>query len=74
MARNQLGRDIKRRRKQLGLSQSKLAELSGIGQGHISQIENGSRRPNLATLHKLREALGLPPDEFADWIEKAAAA
>lgn len=72
MARTKLSRDIKRRRTHLGLSQTKLAEMSGVRQGHISQIENGERRPNLATLHKLRDALGLPPDEFAEWIEDAA--
>lgn len=72
MASTVIGRDIKRRRLRLDLSQVGLAELSGVAQGHISQIERGERRPSLQTLAKLRDALGLPPDEFAEWIESAA--
>lgn len=72
MARTKIGRDVKRRRVRLGLSQAQLSELSGIAQGHISQIERGERKPSLSTLAKLRDALGLPPDEFAEWIEAAA--
>lgn len=62
---------LRHRTKVRGLTQDQLAELSGVSQGTISRIERGDMLPSLATLHKLRDALGLPPDEFAEWIAAA---
>lgn len=72
-AARRLGKRLLRQRTKVrGLTQDQLAELSGVSQGTISRIERGEMFPSLATLHKLRDALGLPPDEFAEWIEAAA--
>jgi len=49
---------LKARRKQ-GLTQEALAAESGIASAHIGFIEQGHRRPTLATLHKLCLPLGL---------------
>ena len=42
-----LGNRIRLRRKELGLSQSKLAELLDISNNHMSAIENGREKPSM---------------------------
>jgi transcriptional regulator with XRE-family HTH domain len=45
-------RIIKERKRQ-GIIQEKLAALSDIDRTHMGLIEQGRRRPTLATLHKI---------------------
>jgi len=52
-----LGHRLKDRREQLSLTQSELAEITGIRRPNIARLEKGSTLPNLATL--LRLAAGL---------------
>lgn len=40
-----------------GLSQSKLAELTGIDQADISKIESGNSNPSISTLNRIAKAL-----------------
>lgn len=42
---------------QAGLTQSQLAEKSGISQADICRLEKGTRNPSLALLKRLAEAL-----------------
>ena len=51
---------IRSLRKRTGLTQTQLAERSGIPQGHISNLERGKHSPSFATLEKLAGALGVP--------------
>jgi transcriptional regulator with XRE-family HTH domain len=46
------------RRQLLGLTQTELAEKTGIDQGDISGIERGSIFPNEKTRLRLADALG----------------
>ena len=46
------------------LSQAELAHLSGIGQGHISEILRGIWKPKATTLAKLLDAVGLEIEGF----------
>lgn len=46
-------------RKQTGMTQKQLSELTGIAQGDISKIENGSANPSLRTLQRLAAGLGM---------------
>lgn len=48
---------LKRLRSQRGYSQRRLADLSGIDQGSISEIEAGKRSPSVATLERLVQAM-----------------
>ncbi len=48
-------------RKLSGLSQSKLAEMCGTTQDHISKLESGVVSPTVAMLGRLSEALGVEP-------------
>ena len=43
-----------------GLTQEKLAELSGLPQSHISRLEAGKHSPSHMTLKKIANALGIP--------------
>ena len=43
-------------RKNAGLTQKQLSELTGINQGDISRLENGEANPSLSTLKRLAAA------------------
>lgn len=53
-----LGKQIKRLRKQRGLTQEELAEKAGKSVTWIAYIENGYKKPNLALLYKIARILG----------------
>ena len=55
-------------RKEQGLSQERLAELSGVHRVTIARIETGEISPNVRTLEKLSGALDVPVSEL---IERA---
>ena len=46
-------------RKESGLTQKELAERTGIAQGDISKLENGSANPSIRTLRRLAEGMGM---------------
>lgn len=46
-------------RKQTGMTQQRLSELTGIAQGDISKIESGSANPSLRTLQRLAAGMGM---------------
>ncbi len=56
-----MGQRIRRRRKQLRLSQMELSRQAHINQGYLSEIERDRRRPKRKVLDALAAALGLPP-------------
>ncbi len=69
IARN-VGRRLRNFRTDKGLSQEKLAELSGCHPAYIGQLERGEKNPTLDSLYKITSALGIPLSElFAgiDW-------
>ena len=51
--------ELIRARKEQGISQRKLEELSGIKQLMIARIENGNSNPRLETVIKLHTPLGM---------------
>jgi transcriptional regulator with XRE-family HTH domain len=52
------GTVLREARELRGLTQTQLAEISGIEQSNISAIENGRRHPSAATLHQLLLSCG----------------
>lgn len=46
-------------RKISGLTQKDLSERTGIAQGDISKLENGSANPSLKTLQRLADGMGM---------------
>ena len=65
-----IGKTIKKYRKMKGLSQRNLGALSGVGRNHICAIEVGKGRPNLDTLFKLCQALGIRMSKLFRDMEK----
>lgn len=57
-----LGDRIRLRRKELGFSQNKLAELIDISNNHMSAIENGREKPSLEKFITLCDLLKTTPD------------
>ncbi|MCD7984621.1 MAG: helix-turn-helix domain-containing protein [Desulfovibrio sp.] len=61
---------VARLRKQAGLSQQKMAELSSIARVYLLQLEQGKFRPTLNSIFYLARGLGIPPEYLVELIEK----
>lgn len=49
-----------------GLTQEQLSELSGVHRVTIARFETGTASPNLKTIERLAEALGVQVDDLID--------
>lgn len=58
------GRRLRELREEHGWSQDYLAETSGIGRTHISQLENGRREAGLRILETLAGVFNLTASEL----------
>jgi repressor LexA len=54
-----IGEEIKRRRKEKGLSQVQFGELIGTIQANVSLLEQGKLNPSVGYLEKVAKALGI---------------
>lgn len=61
-----IGMRIRRKRKEMGITQLQIQELTGISSGNLSDIENGRKLPSAPTIIALSDAL----DCSTDWILK----
>jgi transcriptional regulator with XRE-family HTH domain len=57
-----LGERISKRRKVLNMTQDDVAEITGLSNNHISNIENSHSIPSLDTLMKVCEAIDTTPN------------
>lgn len=65
-----IGNRLRAVREQLGLSQRKLAKISGVANASISQIESGALNPTVGMLKKVLDGIPLSLSEFfSDNIE-----
>ena len=68
-----LGNNIKKYRKEAGLTQRELAEILDVAVGTIQQYELGKRQPRLEMINRIAGALGIgvrrlyPDFRFEDW-------
>lgn len=67
----QVGRRIKVRRVELGMTQAELAEKLSVGQSNLSYIERGKRDVSVSLLAEIAQALRCRPEEFFRWPEAA---
>lgn len=51
---------MRMRRRELGLTQEGLADVSGLRQAYVAQVESGRRNISLLNIERLARALGLP--------------
>lgn len=54
----EIGRILKQKRIERGMTQQELAEAIGTDKGNLSKIENGKRNPTAKTLLKITKILG----------------
>ena len=64
-----LGENIKQLRKNKGLTQKKLGELIGVKAITIRKYESNEREPNLITLNKIADALGVTINDLLNDTE-----
>lgn len=65
-----IGKRIKQRRKELGLTQAMIQQQTGISAGNLSDFERGDKLPSALSLLRLSEALNCT----TDWILKGTGA
>ena len=56
-----VGRNVRRIRQEIGLTQEQFAERAGFAQQYVSSLENGRRNPTVVTIYELSQALGVAP-------------
>lgn len=59
-----VGSKIRAVRKSKGLSQERLAELSGLHPTHVSDVENGKSNASISSYHMIAKALGVPMSDI----------
>jgi transcriptional regulator with XRE-family HTH domain len=59
-----VGRNFARIRAERGLTQERVAELSGFSQQYISGLEQGRRNPTVVSLFELAQALDVRPSDL----------
>jgi transcriptional regulator with XRE-family HTH domain len=58
--------NLRRRRKELGLSQEQLGARANIQMADISRYESGSRDPRITTIARLAQALDVPMSDLLE--------
>lgn len=64
-----LGREIRRHRKALNLSQEALAERAGLHRNYIGFLERGERNPSVTTVFLLARVLEVKAAELVAGVE-----
>ena len=54
-----VGKNFARIRREKGLTQEQVEELSGFSQQYISGLESGNRNPTIVTIYELAVVLGV---------------
>jgi transcriptional regulator with XRE-family HTH domain len=67
----ELARTLRERRRELGLTRTRLAERSGLTAADIARWERGDEIPAPLELCVLADAVGLDEDETQRWIDSA---
>lgn len=60
----EIGEKIKRRRRELGISQEGLAEILGVTYQQVQRYENGTNKLNVENLQIVADALSVPVSYF----------
>ncbi len=59
MSVREIGEKIRKRRKELGITQPHLAELAGVSLNTLYRLERGQNNPSLEILNRLALVLGM---------------
>jgi len=61
--------NLRRIRRERGLSQERLAHNAGLNMTHVAKIERSEREPGVRTVSKLARALGVAASELFEGID-----
>lgn len=64
------GKVVRRRRREIGVSQEKLAEKADLHRTYVSQIERGLKSPSLKALVAVARALNTRPSQLLGEMEE----
>lgn len=64
--RQQLGKNIRRLRKEKGWSQEQFADEAGVHRTYVSDIERGARNPTIMIVEQLAKPLSVAPGRLLD--------
>ncbi len=65
MSPQRIGRMLKAKREEKGLTQVQLAKKARVSQAYVASLESGGKKnPSIATLQRLAKALGVPVTEL----------
>ncbi|MBQ4566289.1 MAG: helix-turn-helix transcriptional regulator [Oscillospiraceae bacterium] len=62
----QIGLNIMRCRKEQGLTQEQLAEMTGYSRNHIQRVETAASKPTVGLLLDLSAALDVPVEQLLE--------
>ena len=68
--RAQFADNLRRLRRQAGMSQEELADACGVHRTEVSLLERGGRDPRLTTLVRLARGLNLPTVALLERVER----
>ncbi len=68
-----IGRRLRRRRLDLGLSQAALSEMIGVTFQQVQKYEAADNRIAASTLYRLAEALEVSPEYFFEGLQREKA-
>ncbi|MDY4611350.1 MAG: helix-turn-helix transcriptional regulator [Sphaerochaetaceae bacterium] len=57
-------RNLKERRRKLGLTQAQLAEKIGVSTSFVTEIETSRKAPSFSTIERISNAMGAPSWTF----------
>ncbi|MGN0150533.1 MAG: helix-turn-helix domain-containing protein [Clostridia bacterium] len=69
----ELGKEIRKRRNNLGRSQEELAFKSGISAAHLGQIERALKNPTIETVSNIASALNISLSDLFSFESKLPA-
>lgn len=64
------GRNVQLRRKALGVSQEKLAEMAGLHRTYIGMIERAEKNVTLINIERLAKALNVSIDKLFEFTNE----
>ena len=67
-----VGENFARLRREKGLTQEEVSELSGFSQQYLSGLESGKRNPTIISLYELAQAIGVSHIELLTPTDDAA--
>lgn len=62
------GKRVRDRRTELGISQEKLAEISGLHRTYVGSLERGERNVALVNLLRLAQGLAIDPGDLVQGL------